>query len=488
MKARIAAILLVLGVLSLLAQGYYWADAEKRLLQAQSLAQRASLIEGLKQNWRSFLLEKARTGELPKTYNLAWNRQGTRLIEEFFPKDESRADWRPYREAKEKGLKSLQKEILSGFFKKKNSWQRVLALKEWKEITGETPDLDTKYEETLFYPEAKKAYKRIFEQFSKDKSFLKAGREWELDGVFYAVRESGNLEAFVPSQEYVRKNYLDNFLKRNGVSEATLGDSPWDLQPNLSLSAPSSWTYWGLVGTALSISLFLLGALFYFLHLREQKELLVKRVTFLNQVVHELKTPLAGLKLHVQLIEKGIGGEKNYQALSESFGRLDVLFDDIVLMNRPSKEAELKAMSAEELNDLLKRLKDEFSQVEVESWFQNDSVIEPSRLRVILRNLVKNGIRYGERVRLSVEESEQRVTIFVKDRGEGVSWRDRERIFSEFYRAEKAKNKSADGLGLGLFIVRKISTEMGATVELKNPGESGACFCLSWPQKGESHG
>src|SRR5690606_17251483 len=83
----------------------------------------------------------------------------------------------------------------------------------------------------------------------------------------------------------------------------------------------------------------------------EQRLVLLRRVSFLNQVVHELKTPLAGLKLHVQLAKRGGASPETMEAIDVSVGRINRLFDDIVVINRPDRHADLESVGVADLEN-----------------------------------------------------------------------------------------------------------------------------------------
>ena len=216
---------------------------------------------------------------------------------------------------------------------------------------------------------------------------------------------------------------------------------------------------------------------------REQRKVLSQRVGFLNQVVHELKTPLAGLKLSAQLIAKNGVSEQNLNGVFLSVARLDRLFDDIVRINRAEQKADLKLVSATEFGALNTSLAQEFSgRVTIEGAVTKNLVTELGRLRVLLRNLISNGVKYGERTTVKIIETGGKTEILVRDEGPGVSLQDAPKIFDEFYRAESARRLESDGLGLCLSLVKKLAKELGTEVKLVNAGEKGALFAFFVPQ------
>jgi signal transduction histidine kinase len=478
MKTKLSYLFITIGLLTILGQTFYRVQREKKLLEVQMQVQRASLVEGLNTSWRSFLLRKAQQGELTGKYILRWNRKGSELREVFFPMKKANLNWAKFREYQKSNNKSAATDFLKLALSRNNSWDRVLAITEWKNINGSFSKTKTEYEKTLVNPEAKNAYRAIFEQFSENKDFTFASNKIELDKVFYKVTDDGSIEAFVPSIGIVRDELLPEFIKRNNLPSAGIGGMPWELSLPGSLTEEQPFSYFDFIWIAFGMLLLASGMVVYFGGLREQKLALLKRVSFLNQVVHELKTPLAGLKLHLQLIQRGSGTEQNMMALNTSLDRLNKLFDDVVLMNKPFEKVTTERLSAQELESTINDLVEEFSQANIEKFSGDDVLADAKRLRVILRNLVKNAIRYGKVAKISVSKNEAEVFIDVQDEGPGVSEIDSQKIFEEFYRSEEAKIKNADGLGLGLFLVSKMAKEMGAIAVLRNPGQPGAVFRL----------
>lgn len=479
MRTRVAYLIIILGVLGLVGQVFYRVQRERNVLEAQMQAQQSSLAEGLRAAWKVHLLEMAKAGKLKPAFQLRWSRQGTELRDVFFPIKKSTLEWEKYRRFT-KNLKTLEaKQFLQSALERENSWDRVLAITEWQEQYKISPEVKTEYERTLIDSEAKTAYRLIFDQFSTNRDFTFTSSEIEYDKVFYSVAKDGSIEAFVPSIKQTREEFLPSFLIKNNLSFADIGETPWTLILPRSLIEKTEFSYLELVGLLLALLCFLTGIIIYFGGLREQKKILLRRVSFLNQVVHELKTPLTGLKLHLQLIQKGQGGKQNLEALDDSLDRLNTLFDDVILMNRPFEKIVAQAIKAEEGQKMLLDLKEEFHLVQIKENFNHDFYGDKKRLRIILRNLIKNGIRYGKEVMIQVSHESNKVVVVVSDQGPGVSESDSQKIFQEFFRSEEAKKINSDGLGLGLYLVKKMTQEMGANIELTNPGQKGAVFKLT---------
>ncbi len=483
MKSRLALLLILLGILGLLTQTIYQVSHEKNAMEAQIKAQASAVTEGLKVKWREYLLEKARENKLQLSYTLRWSRDGNDLKTPFFPMKAAQLDWSVYRENVKAKNQAAIRGFLENALKRENSWDRVLAIEEWRTHTGAFPELIGNYEKTLADPETKNSFKMIFEQFSINKDFTYTETNFSLDVVFYRIEDDGSILAFLPSIDSLKQEILPEFLRLNSLSSASFSNNVLELTPSSDPTMNLKNPYWRMSFLILSFAAISLGVFIYLISLGEQRKIMVRRVSFLNQVVHELKTPLTGLKLHLQLIQKGMGEKQNYEALHSSLERINILFDDVVMMNRPFEQIEPQNLSVEKANDILEDLQLEFPELSLDTKFKTAIYADTKRLRIGLRNIIKNAIRYGSSANLSVHESANGVEIQIQDHGPGVAKEDVDKIFTEFYRSENAKMTNADGMGLGLFIVKKLCEEMQATIQIANPGEKGAKFVLTL-QKG----
>lgn len=110
--------------------------------------------------------------------------------------------------------------------------------------------------------------------------------------------------------------------------------------------------------------------------------------------------------------------------------------------------------------------------------------VDPCRLEQALQNLAHNAIRYtspGGIVALLVQADAGRVTLQVKDTGEGIAAADLPRIWERFYRAESSRTQPDSGSGLGLALVKELTESMGGSVAVESALGEGSCFTLSFP-------
>jgi two-component system sensor histidine kinase TctE len=239
--------------------------------------------------------------------------------------------------------------------------------------------------------------------------------------------------------------------------------------------------------------------------LRRLKDSIGTQKRFLADAAHQLKTPLAGLRMQADLAQRKDAGEEELKQSLQQIGRASVQATHTVnqLLSLARAEGagaidlqlcDMAALISEVLNDSLPHAMDKgldlgYDGVDTEEKRRFLTVQgNPTLLKEMIRNLVDNAIHYTpstkERtgvitVRLLVDPYSQALAVQVEDNGPGISAAERERVFEPFYRA---LGSNVDGSGLGLPIVREIAQRHGATVtvEMAHPGQTppGACFTI----------
>ncbi len=94
-------------------------------------------------------------------------------------------------------------------------------------------------------------------------------------------------------------------------------------------------------------------------------------------------------------------------------------------------------------------------------------------LRRALANLIDNAVKYGDRARVDLNESDERVTIRIDDEGPGIPEGEMEKVFEPFYRLEQSRNRETGGTGLGLSVARSIIRAHGGDIVLRKRDEGG---------------
>jgi signal transduction histidine kinase len=213
--------------------------------------------------------------------------------------------------------------------------------------------------------------------------------------------------------------------------------------------------------------------------------LLASQKSLLANASHELRSPLARIRMGLELMGDGSGDSvaQRRPAIERNLQELDMLIDEILLASRlDSKEADvgtfepvdLVGLAAEECARVQALLQDPPAHLSVPGVSK--------LLRRALRNLLENANRHGGgEVQLQLRQEAGFAVLDVLDTGPGVPLDLRERIFEPFYRLPGASEKDG-GVGLGLALVKSIAQRHGGSVQCSNRPEGGACFSLHLPQ------
>lgn len=198
---------------------------------------------------------------------------------------------------------------------------------------------------------------------------------------------------------------------------------------------------------------------------------------FVADAAHELRSPLAALKLQLQSLRRAPDDAARAQALEklgQGIDRASHLIEQLLALARqdsaraqaPSQPIALDALCRDGVIDAATLAQARGIDLGMERC---DAVLVDGHreaLTMLLRNLLDNGIKYGRsRVDLSLERSGGQALLVVEDDGPGIPDAERGRVFDRFYRSE-AQAQQAPGSGLGLALVRSIADDHGASLRL----------------------
>jgi signal transduction histidine kinase len=206
--------------------------------------------------------------------------------------------------------------------------------------------------------------------------------------------------------------------------------------------------------------------------------------SLLANASHELRSPLARLKMALSLMEETSEPAQRARLAREirtNIGELDTLVEEVLMASRLDAQAaafapqpvELIALAAEEAAQLGAELQTSEAQLTVPG--------DERLLRRALRNLLENARRYGGgEVTLAAAREGGRAVLRVCDRGPGVPEALRERIFEPFFRLPGHAEREG-GVGLGLALVKQIAQRHGGSVRCEAREGGGSCFVFSLP-------
>jgi two-component system, OmpR family, phosphate regulon sensor histidine kinase PhoR len=236
------------------------------------------------------------------------------------------------------------------------------------------------------------------------------------------------------------------------------------------LAQRSLWLALTLGSVALGISLF--GYTFYSILTIKEIQLNRRQSNFVDSVTHELKTPIAALRLYLDTLLLGEPGPEDrrdfYETMNTELARLDRLINQLLEVGRLDAIGHQHDPESVELHELLllcaesacRHHKVVLSDV---FRFNSTAVVLKSRrlvLEMIFGNLMDNAVKYGGKVPVVVVDTHlrgrDRVVVRIQDNGPGVSKEDRSRIFQMFFRGNDELQRTRTGTGLGLYIVKTL--------------------------------
>jgi signal transduction histidine kinase len=202
--------------------------------------------------------------------------------------------------------------------------------------------------------------------------------------------------------------------------------------------------------------------------------------TLLANASHELRSPLARIRMAVEMLKTDAKPELRTE-LERDIAELDVLVDEILLASRLDAGP---APDAREDVDFLALAAEECARVDAALDGEPVTVRgEPRLLRRLIRNLLENARRYGAGSPIEVRVGRSAhggAELRVCDRGPGVPEAERERIFEPFYRPAGAREREG-GVGLGLALVRQIARRHGGDATCLARDGGGSCFAVLLP-------
>lgn len=249
-------------------------------------------------------------------------------------------------------------------------------------------------------------------------------------------------------------------------------------------------TRWGHVAVIMGFATFAVGVS-SMLAMRLVHELKAKdqtmrqkdeeRLSFAADMAHELRTPLAVLRAHLDTMDS----DDAAQQLGEDVDRITRIVEQVLAKSRieaieiaPEEEADLSMVCASMAAFLAPLVIKEGRSIEVIGAEQpiliNGNTFS---LEQAVRNLVENAIKYSARGSTITIEVRDDPSIRVIDRGRGIPEAERELIFERFRRADRRSS----GSGLGLSIVRRVAEAHGGSVAIEDAPTGGAVFVLSFP-------
>lgn len=245
------------------------------------------------------------------------------------------------------------------------------------------------------------------------------------------------------------------------------------------------------------IAFLLLGIVLIFRTMEREVSLTRQQGNFVAAVTHELKSPLASLRLYTETMELRDPPQETrlryLTAMRQDIDRLETLVGNLLAVARLDagqfvvhpERTDLVREARALVKEMQQELQDRGSPVEITStaadvWTRIDAGV----LRTILRNLLDNAAKYsGKPVRLHLAATGKMATVSVIDMGIGIAPEEQAKIFHKFYRVGDEMVRQAEGSGLGLYLVHALVQESGGEVSVESAGPGlGSTFHVRLPR------
>ncbi|MGN7782898.1 ATP-binding protein [Niabella sp. 22666] len=224
------------------------------------------------------------------------------------------------------------------------------------------------------------------------------------------------------------------------------------------------------------------------------KELDIAKTNFIATVSHELKTPIASIKMGLQLLGNAQVGVLNDEqqslvnGISEDAGRLLKITGELLNLTQVESGMIQMAMMPTPVYEIAQyalqatKAAADQKQVTIETIFAADLPVvmaDGEKAAWVLTNLLSNAIRYtkdSDPIELSIQQKDQQIVFSVRDRGPGIAPEFLEKIFDRYFRMP---NEKTEGTGLGLTICKEFIEAQGGVLSVNSEPGLGSCFSFT---------
>lgn len=241
--------------------------------------------------------------------------------------------------------------------------------------------------------------------------------------------------------------------------------------------------------------LLLLGILRTRNSFKKEVALSVQQKNFLLSVTHELKSPLASVRLQLETIRKrDLPKEKQNEMLEDAIedtDRLNALVENILVAARLDNHTYSHHPEKINLSDEIKGLTEKVAvglgrHHILKTEIAEDVFASCDRIgfHSMFLNLVENAVKYskpGTEIKISLSRKNDVTLLSIADRGAGIADTEKENIFGRFYRIGNEETRTTKGTGLGLYIVRSLSEAHNWSVRILNNDGGGSIFEITIP-------
>ncbi|HEV8080710.1 MAG TPA: ATP-binding protein [Chitinophagaceae bacterium] len=235
--------------------------------------------------------------------------------------------------------------------------------------------------------------------------------------------------------------------------------------------------------------LIIVGAVLVFRAVRRQFRQSQQQQNFMMAITHELKTPIAITKLNLETLQKHKLAESQQQQLIsntlQEAGRMNTLCNNLLLASQIEagdykltiERIDIGELIAESANDFKMRFPKRIINLDTPAniYLNGDRLL----LQMAVNNLIDNAIKYSgkeEKIEVQLKKENDEIKFFIKDEGKGIPDKEKDKIFTKFYRVGNLHTKEAKGTGLGLYLSKKIIEQHNGYIIVTDNKPQGSIF------------
>lgn len=273
--------------------------------------------------------------------------------------------------------------------------------------------------------------------------------------------------------------YIRSYLNVNEAFEKFLQTNNF---ANNQFARPETWVT--ILTLSILVAIILIGLFLIFVTYQRAMELYRMQQNFINGFTHELKTPIASIRLYLDtFLKHDLEPEKQRQYLKymlEDTDRLSTNVEQILSLGKleernyqlKNEQVDLAKFIEKLVNELSHRFSNGKIQFEKATCEQVTAIIDPILFQVLLSNIISNGFYHNLNkqpvVKVSGRKSKDGFEILVEDNGVGIDLKFEKKIFKKFFQI----GKSVKGSGLGLYMCQIIAKFHSIKLNVKSKGEN----------------
>lgn len=226
--------------------------------------------------------------------------------------------------------------------------------------------------------------------------------------------------------------------------------------------------------------------------LQQQEQSMQRERQFISDASHELKTPLAAIRGHVNLIKRRVNEhpevlEKSLPFIDKESQRMELLTNQLLILDREKQPGEVQEIL---LAPMIRSTLEEYAslmtqELRLELDEKASLISNREQFYQIIRNLIENAVKYapadGE-ISITLTTDEKRISLQVANTGVSIPDNEKEKIFERFYRVDRSRSSKIPGTGIGLAIVKQLTELYHGSISVTDHQPSGVCFTLMFPR------